>query len=137
MPSTSRALASFSMSGGLHELRNARVLSVMTIFMVADLSFTFCRKYDRIEGDWVTSMMVSIEDLARLITTLLVRPHRASRGGIKMGSNWSNWLPIAVASALRSSIGQTLSLVRSEFIALVIGLWAALIALTSSVGLAS
>jgi len=82
-------------------------------------------------------MMVKIEARARLITILLVRPQSARRGGMNMGRSCSNSPPIAVATVLKSSRGIRQSLVRSEFIALMIGLCDVLSALTNSDGAAS
>ena len=137
MDSTSVALASFSKSGGLHELRHARVPSAMTTFRVEDLSLMFWRKYVNTDASCADWIIANIEALARLIMTLFVRAQSASRVGINKGRSCSNSVPITEARVLSKSIGTIHNLVRSEFMALTMGLCDVLIELTSSEGATS
>jgi hypothetical protein len=69
----------------------------------------------------VVSMMVNIHVRARVIKTLFVRAHMASKGGKKSGRRGSNEGPRVVASIEMKPIAVPDNLVRSEFIAEMMG----------------
>lgn len=132
--SISRARASFSRSGGLHEFRQVKVPSATISLSVAALSLIFCTKKGRTEASWVDSIMVKIALRARLMTTLFVLPQTISKLGIKSGISCSKSCPSPFATEDSMSRAVPHSRVRSEFMALVIGRWKFRMALTTSVG---
>ena len=81
--------------------------------------------------------MVIMHVRARLITTLLVRPQSASRGGINRVKSCSNSPLKPVATDTSKSIAAPDSRVLSEFNALTIGLYKFRSALITSAGAAS
>lgn len=99
----------------------ASVPSATVMRKDADLSFTDCKKYGRMEGIWVVSMIVMMHPRARVIMTLLVREQRVSRVGKYKARRESNPDPNPEATTLIKSMAVPESLVRSEFIALLRG----------------
>lgn len=121
MASISRARASFSKSGGLKQFMHIRVPSAAISLSDADFSLIESKKYGRMEGSCVASTMVKMQVLARAMTTLFVRPHRARRTGKKIGRSGSNPAPSPDARTLTRSMATPESRVLSEFMAFVRG----------------
>lgn len=131
--SMSRARVSFSISGGLKQFRQARTPSAATKRREADFGVKESARYGRMEVDCVFSIAARMHAFARLVNTLLVRPQSPRRVGMNSGTRGSNEEPRPVNRAFTSSIVEPDSLLRSEFIAWLIGLESERIPATISV----
>lgn len=97
------------------------VPSAATSLSDGDFSLIDGKKYESIEGSCVASTTAKMQVLARVMTTLFVRPHRVRRTGKNMGRRGSNPGPSPDARTLTKSMAVPESRVLSEFMAFVKG----------------
>jgi hypothetical protein len=100
---------------------HVRVPSAATSLSDTDFSLIESKKYGRMEGSCVASTIVKMQALAREMTTLFVRLHRARRTGKKMGRSGSKPAPSPDARTPTRSMAALESRVLSEFMAFVRG----------------